>query len=464
VSAPGSRTSSWRRGGLAAAATACAAALAVLPGAASAAPGPHAPITPIHHFVLLLQENHTFDNYFGTYPGADGLPRGVCVPVDPAVGHQPCVRPFHIGNRSITDLDHTIISAYRDLDGGQMDGFVRSQTLRSGNNDETMGYYDGTDVPFYWNMADRFVLFDHFFSSALGGSVINHVYWVGAGHGNARQSVPPSGLKITTIFDRLQQAGVSWKFYVQNYNPSITYQTLPRLANPNRASQVIWCPLLDIPRFVNTPSLRKHIVDLSQYYSDLRNGTLPAVAFVAPSGASEHPPGSLGTGQRFVRGLVNSLMASQTWHDSAFMLAYDDWGGWYDHVIPPLRGGHRDGFRVPALIVSPYARQHYVDHTNLDFTSMLKFIEQNWKIRPLTRLDATSGSIMGAFNFLQSPRSAAIIPLHRSAAGPPRRVVRDVLLYSLYGIGVAFALVLITGAARRPSRRLVLVRPGGEQR
>jgi phospholipase C len=458
------RAAAGLRSGAAVAAAIWAAMLASLPGAATAsAHGPHAPTTPIHHFVLLLQENHTFDNYFGTYPGADGFPRGLCVPVDPAVGRQPCVRPFHIGTRSIADLDHTIISAHRDLDGARMDGFIRAQTLRSGNRDETMGYYDGTDVPFYWNMADRFVLFDHFFSSALGGSVINHVYWVGAGHGNARQSVPPDGLKITTIFDRLQQAGVSWKFYVQNYNPAITYRTLPHLKNPNRASQAIWCPLLAIPRFVKTPSLRKHIVGLSQYYSDLRNGTLPEVAYIAPSGASEHPPGSLATGQRFVRGLVNSLMASRVWDSSAFMLAYDDWGGWYDHVLPPLRHGHRDGFRVPAMIVSPYARQHFVDHTALDLTAMLKFIEQNWNVRPLTRLDATAGSITSAFDFAQSPRSAAIIPLHRPAAGSPHQAVRDGALYSLYGLGVAFALVLIVAAARRPVRRLVLIQSGDER-
>ena len=160
--------------------------------------------------------------------------------------------------------------------------------------------------------SDLYVLFDHFFSSSLGGSFLNHVYWVGAGAGNATQSVPIGGLKLTTIFDRLQQAGVSWKFYVQNYDPTITYRTLPHLTNANRASQAVWCPLLDIPRFLDDPALRSHIVGLSQYYSDLRDGTLPAVAYIAPSGASEHPPGSLATGQRFVHGLVNALMMSRS--------------------------------------------------------------------------------------------------------------------------------------------------------
>ena len=449
----------------AAAATAAviATALAAAPlaqGTAAAADGSHLPSTPIHHFVVLMQENHTFDSYFGTYPGADGIPKGVCMPVDPASGPKPCVRPFHIGNQSIIDLDHSESSAIGDVDRGRMDGFVRAQNIRTGDGSQAMGYYDASDVPFYWNVADRYVLFDHFFSSSLGGSFLNHVYWVAAGAGNATQSVPLGGLKLTTIFDRLQQAGVSWKFYVQNYDPAINYRTLPRLTNANRASQAVWSPLLDIPRFLDNPSLSSHIVNLSQYYTDLRNGTLPAVAYIAPSGASEHPPGSLVTGQRFVRGLVNSLMTSSSWDSSAFLEAYDDWGGWYDHVLPPRRDAHGDGLRVPAMLISAYARRHYIDHTRLDFTSMLKFIEQNWNLRPLTRLDATAGSMMGAFNFGQQPREAAIIPLQRTAP-PPSRTVRDVLLYALYGIGVAFAVALVLIAARRPRRRLVAVRPDG---
>jgi phospholipase C len=451
-----------RRRGAAATAAILAGLLAAVPlaqGTAVAAGGSHQPRTPIHHVVLLMQENHTFDSYFGTYPGADGIPKDVCMPVDPATGPKPCVRPFHIGNQSIIDLDHSESSATGDVNRGRMDGFVRAQNIRTGDGSQAMGYYDASDVPFYWNVADRYVLFDHFFSSSLGGSFLNHVYWVAAGAGNATQSVPLAGLKLTTIFDRLQQAGVSWKFYVQNYDPTINYRTLPNLKNANRASQAVWAPLLDIPRFLDNRALRSHIVDFSQYYTDLRNGTLPAVAYIAPSGASEHPPGSLVTGQRFVRGLVNSLMVSSSWDNTAFLESYDDWGGWYDHVLPPRRDAHGDGLRVPAMLISAYAKRHYIDRTGLDFTSMLKFIEQNWNVRPLTRLDATAGSMMGAFNFSQRPREPAIIPLQRTTR-PPSRTVRDVLLYTLYGIGVAFAVALVLIAARRSKRRLVAVRPG----
>ncbi len=448
-------------------AVAAVAALAVgagwahaLPAAAAASPGPHSAKTPIRHFVVLMQENHTFDSYFGTYPGADGIPRGICMPVDPAHGRLPCVRPFHLRNQSVVDLDHSESTALQNLDHGRMEGFVRAQNIRVGEGAQAMGYYNASDIPFYWNVADRYVLFDHFFSSDRGGSFLNHVYWVAAGPGNASQSVPLHGIKAATIFDRLQHAGVSWKFYVQNYDPTINYRTLPHLRDANRASQAVWCPLLDIPRFLDNPALRSHIVGLSQYYSDLRRGTLPEVAYIAPSGASEHPPGSLATGQRFVRGLINALMMSGSWSSSAFLETYDDWGGWYDHVVPPRRDAHGDGFRVPGLLISPYARQHFIDHTSLDFTSIAGFIEENWSVRPLTTLDATAGSIMGAFDFRQPPRKPGIIPLQRTLP-PPRRTVRDAVLYALYGLGTTSAVALMAAVARRPRRRLALVRPGG---
>jgi phospholipase C len=145
-------------------------------------------------------------------------------------------------------------------------------------------------------------------------------------------------------------------------------------------------------------------------------------------------------------------MASSAWSSSAFMQAYDDWGGWYDHVRPPHRDAFGDGFRVPALLISPYARRHVIDHATLDFTSMLKFIEQNWRLHPLTRLDATAGSLTGAFNFSQPSRQPDIIPLTR-AAPPPAPAVRNAALYALYGLGLAFALTLILHARQRSGWR-----------
>ncbi len=433
---------------------AAAGAGALAPGrAAVGATVSHAPATPIHHFITEMQENHTFDNYFGTYPGADGTPPGTCVPVHPHVSPTPCVRPFHITG-ALSDPNHESNAAVATYDGGKMDGVVSAENNRHQDGALSLGYYDGSDVPFSWNAADRYVLFDHFFSSEMGPSDMNHVYWVAAGPANdaaGLYGLPPSGIQATTIFDELQSSGVSWKFYVENYDPSVNFWTKAALAPATASSQLLWCPLLDIQRFVDDPALASHIVNLNQYYKDLQDGTLPEVAYIIPSGNSEHPPTSLTAGQRFQHGLVTALMASSAWDSSAFMVSYDDWGGWYDHVPPPKRDAYGDGFRVPAYLISPYARRHYIDHTQLDFTSILNFIEQNWRVPPLTGLDATAGSIMGAFDFSKPPRPPEIIPLSRAAPTSAHRVPHQVLFAS-YGIATALVLALLAAAiwSRRP--------------
>ena len=362
------------------------------------------PRTPIHHFVYLLQENHTFDNYFGTYGrGSDGTPKGTCMPVNLNRPKGKCIAPFRLGGRAVTDIGHNQIIFRGQYNRGKMNGFANVLRLQGVDPTNVMGYYDGTDIPYYWNLADQYVLFDRFFSSATDGSGSNHFFWVGAYPADPHDT-PPGGFTRPTIFDELEKAGVSWKFYVSNYDAKITYRAH---VVGDRSSQVVWVPLLNYARFIDDPKLAKHIVPLTQYYEDLANGTLPAVSYIAPSGASEHPPGSVVSGMRFVRTLINNLMASPYWDSSAFLLSYDDWGGWYDHVRPPQIDGFGYGFRVPAILVSPYARQGYIDHSTLDFTSGLKFIEENWGLAPLTRRDATARSFTEAFDFDQAPRPAA---------------------------------------------------------
>jgi phospholipase C len=421
----------------------------------SAAAEKHAAQTPVEHLVVLMQENHTFDNYFGLYPGADGIPAGVCMPVDPTKGEKPCVTPFHIGTRDVepTDPDHSQSTFERQYRGGRLDGFVHALNLRNQDGRIAMGYYDERDLQFYWNLARQYVLYDRFFSSAQGGSTVNHVFWVAGRAPPTGDRVSRTGLEVETIFDRLEQAGVSWKFYVQNYDPTLTYRTIST-APPNRASQVTWVPLLGIDRFLDDPRLNGHIVDLSEYYKDLENGTLPAVAYIAPSGPSEHPPSSIQSGQTFVRTLLNSMMQSTSWSSSAFLVAYDDWGGWYDHVKPPQVDKWGYGFRVPAFVVSPYARRGVVDHTVLDFTSILRFVEDNWRIRPLAQRDANANSIASAFDFTAPPRDAVMIPAgspaaSKDAASSPRTAP----IYLTYTVGLACLVALLGWAAVDRTRR-----------
>lgn len=430
-------------------------ALLVLALAAPAAGGAAVePKTPIEHFIVLMQENHSFDNYFGTYPGADGIPEGTCMPRDPTEVNQTCVEPMHLGDRPVVDLDHNRETFLNQLRGGRMNGFVYASELAGKRHGAlAMGYYDDRDLPMYWNVADEYVLFDRFFSSAGGGSVINHMYWVTGSPGsrNGDDAIPARGWgDLPTIFDRLDEAGISWKFYVQNYDPRITYRTRDLT---DRGAQVVWVPLLAYARYIDDPRLASRIVDLNEYYDDLANGTLPAVSYMVPSGASEHPPGSIRAGQRFVRGLLNALMASDAWDTSAFLWTYDDWGGWYDHVRPPKVDRHGYGFRVPALLVSPYARKGHVDSTQLDFASVPKFIEENWGLRPLASRDRESRSMLSAFDFEQPPRKPHFLSTERNAVSLPP--ARRSVIYTAYSIAVAIPALLVSAAwiSGRWSRR-----------
>jgi phospholipase C len=410
------------------------------------------PKTPIKHFLFLMQENHSFDNYFGTYPGADGHPDGICMPRDPTSrANKECVRPFRLGNRAVVDLEHKE-SIHRDqFRGGRMDGFVWAFSREGKRHGAmAMGYYDDRDIPYYWNVADNYVLFDRFFSSASGGSVINHMYWATGAPGitGKRDEIPPGGWgDLPTIFDRLEAAGISWKFYVQNYDPKITFRTAQ---DSDRAAQVVWVPLLGYARYVDDPKLSRHIVDMEEYFADLKRGTLPAVAYMVPSGASEHPPGSIKAGQRFVRTLITELMASRYWKSSAFMWSYDDWGGWYDHVPPPRVDARGYGFRVPALLVSAWAKRGHVDSTQLDFASVPKFIEVNWGLRPLSTRDAKANTFMNAFDFKGGPRPPVILNTirHPVTFAEPKRAV----IYIAYSASLAIPLVLMVLAYARMRR------------
>ncbi|MGH3444648.1 MAG: alkaline phosphatase family protein [Nocardioidaceae bacterium] len=413
----------------------------------------HRPVTPIKHMVALFQENHTFDNYFGTRPGVDGIPAGTCMPVKEGT-KRPCVKPFWIGGRAVDSLEHTKEQFYREFDNGKMDGFVQANSDFGRNGSLAMGYYDARDLPYYWNVADNYVLFDHWFSSVRAGSVANHVFAVSARPGVSPRSpnvVPKRGYgDLPTIFDRLEAAGVSWKFYVQNYDPGINYRTIEQTPE-DRAAQVFWVPLLGMNRFIDNPRLARHIVDLSQFYRDAQRGTLPAVSYVVPSGDSEHPPGRLQAGERLVRSMVDELARSPEWSSSAFLWTYDDWGGWWDHVPPPRVDRWGYGMRVPTLLVSPYARKDFVDHRTSDFASILRFIEVNWNLPPLASRDRHAYDLMGSFDFKRPPRAPQVLPTTRPRpAGPPPRTLPVYLAYAV-GLGLTFAL---TGFAVLRLRRV----------
>lgn len=404
--------------------------------------------TPIKHFVTVMQSNHSFDSLFGLYPGADGIPADTCMPVDPTdPSNEECVAPFQLTNNG-ADFDHThemFRAQYRD---GKNDGFVHAFRLRGEDGTLAMGHYSDADLPFSYNAADEYVLFDRFFTSASAGSVPNRMFWITGTAGVESLdafAIPEDGWgDLQTIFDLLEDSGIPWKFYIENYDPELTYRN--RGLGGTHA-QVNWAPIVNFARYIDDPAYDDNIVGLDQYFLDVENDTLPAVSYVVTIGSSGHPPGSMTTSERLLRRMVNTLMMSPAWDHAAIQWAYDDWGGWYDHVSPPQVDEFGYGFRTPAQLVSPYARVGVVDSTTLDFTSILRFIEDNWGLPSLATRDRDANSIASAFDFTQEARQPTLLSMSRAddSLVIPRRSV----IYASYGIAILSASVVIGGALVR---------------
>jgi phospholipase C len=405
----------------------------------------------IKHVIIVMQENRSFDSYFGTYPGANGFPMrngkiDVCVP-DPWTKR--CITPFHDTRvlKAHGGLHNTVWDAILDINGGKMDGFLKRPYVQDCPNcvlgrPFAMGYRDYHEIPNYWALAHRYVLADHFFAPQRGWSLPAHLFAVSGWSAKCRNASPsscrselaaPAGWRAgpfswTPLTYLLYRHHVSWAYYV---DPGLTpdcpvqQRCKPRLLSPNIAS--IWNPL---PAFTTTAQThqRRNIKSARRFFIQARNGTLPAVSWIIPNERnSEHPPGTIANGQRWVSRIVNSVMKSKDWSSSALFLTWDEWGGYYDHVAPPRVDGLGYGLRVPALLISPYARKGYIDHQTLSFDAYLKFIEDVFmhgaRLNPLTdgRPDPRPGvrenwtglgDLAREFDFRQAPRPPQLLPVH----------------------------------------------------
>ena len=375
--------------------------------------------TPIRHFVVLMQENHSFDNYFGTYPGANGIPPKTCMPVDARAERQwplrPAVSPGRPGRpRPGPRSPHARPPVRRGTNGrlraGRLDRPPEAGALGHGalrRPRPALLLEGGGGV-----RAVRSLL------RLLGGRqraqshVLGHRAARCAGacrarsRGRASASCPPSS---TGSKQPASRGSSTSRTTTQRRSVAAT-------GTAELGVQAVRVPLLNFSRYVNDPKLFGRIVNLDEYYEDLRSGNLPEVAYIAPSRSSEHPPGRVEAGEKLVRRLLTALAMSDAWKSSAFLWTYDDWGGWFDHVRPPTVDGARYGFRVPALLVSPYARKGHIDSTRLETTSILRFIEDNWELKPLARRDARAHSFVGAFDFSR-PARAPQDPRRRANAG-----------------------------------------------
>ncbi len=446
-----------------------------------------------------MQENRSFDSYFGTYPGADGLPRDargnftVCVP-DPRT--RSCQRPYHDESDDNAGGQHLAQQAIADADGGKMDGFIRSsQTSERGcmwNYDDpkcaasapadVMGYHDGGDIPNYWAYAKHFTLQDHMFESVESWSLPAHYYEVSAWSATCPTPSPLPNLEAMFDVDpmscrndpalapapkavQLRQAAaqrrsepedevrnsasivhvvawtdltyvlskhrVSWRYYVANATPTgcTTVAQIEACINAqdnHHTTPYIWNPLLTATD-VREDRQIGNIQTVDHFYAAARAGTLPAVSWISPGGLeSEHPPALVTRGQTYVTGLINAVMSGPDWDSTAIFLVWDDWGGFYDHVAPPRVDADGYGLRVPALVISPYARRGYVDHQTLSFDAYLRFIEDDFlngaRLDPKTdgrpdrrpdvrENDPHLGNLIRDFDFTQRPLPPILLPV-----------------------------------------------------
>jgi phospholipase C len=436
------------------------------PSSASADPAIAAARSKIEHVIVIMQENRTFDHYFGTYPGADGFPRdadgnfAVCNP-NPATGQ--CDPPYHDDDFIDFGGPHDVYAARVQINGGRMDGFVANRLKRAKcvppddakcaevlANTDVMGYHDAREIPNYWRYAQEFVLQDAMFEPNLGESEPAHLAIVSAW--SARCADPRDvstckpnlhkpgqadiGFPMTPAFPwtdityLLHKEDVSWRYYIvpgfprdcNDYPEPCT--TEPRLAEVGPGTPDIWNPLPEFATVHENDQLG-NITDVAEFFTAAERGTLPAVSWIMPDwDRSEHPAASIREGQAWVTNLVNAVMEGPAWERSAIFLAWDDWGGFYDHVPPPIVDGQGYGIRVPALVISPYAKKGFIDHQTLSFDAYLKFIEdvflEGQRLDPKTdgRPDPRPnvreempilGDMTEAFDFSQDPRPPLVL-------------------------------------------------------
>jgi phospholipase C len=280
-----------------------------------------------------------------------------------------------------------------------------------------MGYHDYHEISNYWNYAMLYVLQDHMFESVASYSLPAHLYMLAGqsgGYYNAAAQARPSTYNFPEITELLTGGKIDWKYYVTSGAKPDTEDAHVVGSNSQEEQHpdqyTLWNPLPAFPAVQNDPNQRSRLQGTSQFYLDAKNGTLPQVSWIIPSAAvSEHPPSSVKTGMTYVTGLVNAAMQGPDWKSTAIFISWDDWGGFYDHLSPPQIDQYGLGIRVPGIVISPYARQNYVDHHTYSFESWLRIVEERFGIQPMVARDTNALDMLDGFNFQQTPRPPYIL-------------------------------------------------------
>lgn len=342
--------------------------------------------SPIKNVIVVMFENHTFDNFFGSYAGVNGV-ASAPAPNPPAF-----------------DINHSHAHLVASLAGEGSSGF-QVGAIES---------YSGSDLPVLWNYAAHFGLSDNFYTAASTNSTPNHLYMIAAQSGGLFDTSSRYGqgggcpqnclmlsmaadgtqylqypcVDINSIPNELTQSGISWRYY---------------------SKFDIWQAPNYITNLVGTPNL---VESTSQIVTDINDGSLATVSWVCPQDpTSDHPPNPVGPAQNYLVELVNAVMRSQYWPGAAIFVTWDDWGGYYDHVTPPAVDAWGLGPRVPLLVISPYAKPGYISNVQAEFSSLAKFVEVNWRLPSLSQRDALeiTSDLMDFFDYTQAPQPQLIL-------------------------------------------------------
>jgi phospholipase C len=385
--------------------------------------------SPIQHIVIIMQENRSFDNLFHGFPGADtvesGLNRGAVVPL------------AQVSLADGRDLEHTHKRWWKDWDQGAMDDFTQS-----GAQPDTLpyAYVPETETEPYWTMARAYTLGDRMFQSNTGPSFVAHQYMIAGQSGSVAENptgavwgcdaspsttaalIGPNGTELPGVFpcfdyqtvaDLLDEKGVTWRYYA-----------------PGAASNFYILSAYQAIRHIRFGSDWKDnvISPQNRVLVDIAHGELAQVTWIVPDWTHSDHPGSGSTeGPDWVASIVNAIGNSPYWDSTAVFISWDDWGGWYDHVAPPRVDAMGPGFRVPLLVVSPWAKHGYVSHHFHEASGFIKFIEYNFDLGTLGTRDAGSDAYADCFDYSQTPQPYKAIKtrvgpdalIREQASGPP---------------------------------------------
>jgi len=381
--------------------------------------------SPIQHIVIIMQENRSFDNLFNGFPGADTVQGGMSgdelVPLT----------PVSLGDSR--DLGHSHKQWWQDWNQGNMDGFAQSGSKLP------YSYVPEKDVEEYWTLARQYVFGDRMFQSNTGPSFVAHQYMIAGQSGNVAENpngsvwgcdassgtkaatIGPDGTELPGVYpcfdyqttaDLLDEKGVTWRYYAPGSGDNFFILSAYQAVRHIRFGK-------DWEQNVISPSRRVLV--------DIKAGELAQVTWIVPDFSHSDHPGSGSEGPAWIASIVNAIGNSPYWNSTAIFISWDDWGGWYDHVLPPKEDAMGPGFRVPLLIVSPYTKHGYITHRNHEAAGFIKFIEYNFNLGTLGARDAGSDTFSDCFDYTQKPPGFTPIPtkmtadqlIHEVESGPP---------------------------------------------